>query len=103
MGKTRNEMREYNEMPVSVIAKAHNSPAAQPWVRICTAVKAERKASGTNLIVRRIVQKNQTAPEICLLCSFSQTFYVQYEVSNAISAIFIQEFVFLRSSTPSTF
>lgn len=33
-GKDRIEMRDYNKMPVSVIAKAHNSPTAQPWLRI---------------------------------------------------------------------
>lgn len=32
-GKATVGMRDYNKMPLSVIAKAHNSPAAQPWVR----------------------------------------------------------------------
>lgn len=86
MGKTRNEMREYNEMPVSLIAKVHNSPAAQPRARICIAITAERKASGTNVIVRGIVQRNETVPDTCL--PFSQTFYARYEVLNALSAVF---------------
>lgn len=80
-------------MPVSVTAKVHNSPAARPWARISIAIKAEGKASGTNLIVHR----NQTAPDIC------QTFYAQSEVSNAISRVSIQEFVSPRPSTPFTF
>lgn len=87
MGTTENEMRECNEMPVRVIAKVHNPPAAQLWVRICIAIKAGRKASGANLITLRTAQRNRTAPDIYLLSLFSQTFYIQHEASSATSAI----------------
>lgn len=50
-------MREYNKTPVSVIAKVRNSPAAQLRVRISIAIKAERRASGTNLITHRILER----------------------------------------------
>lgn len=55
-------MREYNKTPVSVIAKLHNSPAAQLWVRISIAIKAERRASGTNSITHRIVGREIKHP-----------------------------------------
>lgn len=87
MSATGNEMRECNGMPVRRVAKAHNPPAAQLWVRVCIAIKAGRKASGTNLIILRIAQRNHTAPDICLLSLFSERFYTQYEVSNATSAV----------------
>lgn len=80
-------MRECNGMPVREIAKVHNPPAAQLWVRICIAIKAGRKASATNLIILRIAQRNHTAPDICLLSLFPERFYTQYEVSNATSAV----------------
>lgn len=53
-------MREYNETPVSVIAKVRNWPAAQLWARIYIDIKAERRASGTNLIIHRIVKQPPT-------------------------------------------
>lgn len=87
MGTTENEMRECDEMPIRAIAKVHNPAAAQLWVRICMDIKAGRKASGTNLIILRIAQRNHTAPDNCLLSLLPETFYVQYEVSNAISAV----------------
>lgn len=74
-------------MPVRGIARVHNPPAAQLWVRICMAIKAGGKASGTNLIILRIAQRNHTAPDICLLSLFSGRFYTQYELSNAVSAL----------------
>lgn len=83
-----------------VVAKVHNPPAAQLWVRICIAIKAGRKAPGTILIILRITQRNHTIPDICLLSLFSEMFYIQYEVPNAISAT---ELASLRSSTPSAF
>lgn len=80
-------MKECNKMPIRVIAKVHDPPAAQLWVRICMDIKAGRKASGTNLIILRIAQRNHTASGICLLSLFPETFYIQYELPNAISAI----------------
>jgi len=87
MDKTRNEMRDCNETLVSLIAKVHNSPTAQPWVKICIAVKAEKRASGTNLILHRIVQRNPTAPTFVSHACFLRPF--MFEASNAMSAIFI--------------
>lgn len=87
MGTSENETRECNGMPITVVAKVHNPPAAQLWVRIYVTIKAGRKASGTNLIILRIAQRNHTVPDICLLSLFSEMFYIQYEVPNAVSAI----------------
>lgn len=87
MGTTENELRECDEMPVRVTAKVHNPAAAQLWVSICMDIKGGRKTSGTNVTILRIAQRNHTAPDICLLSLFPETFYIQYEVSNAISAI----------------
>lgn len=87
MDTTENEMRKCNEMPIRVIAKVHNPPAPQLWMRICVDIKPGRKGSGTNLIILQIAQRNHTAPDICLLSLFPETFYIQDEVPNTISAI----------------
>lgn len=90
MGKTSNEMREYNEMPVSMIAKVHNSPAVQPWERICIAIMAEEFQDQIWSSMELLREKSQ--PLIFVSCLFffffPQTFYAPYEISSVTSAIF---------------
>lgn len=68
MGKTSNEMREYNEMPVSMIAKVHNSPAVQPWERICIAIMAEELQDQIWSSMELLREKSQ--PLIFVSCLF---------------------------------
>lgn len=80
-------MREYNKTPVSVIAKVRNSPAAQLWVGISIAIKAERRASGTNLITHRIVEREIKHPptfvsHFCFLKPF--TFNVRFRMPHRL-------------------
>lgn len=73
MGKTSNEMREYNEMLVSMIAKVHNSPAVQPWARICIAIMAEEFQDQIWSSMELLREKSQ--PLIFVSCLFFFFFF----------------------------